>query len=128
MITMTQFEQEFTKIKPSLLQLLAALTNLVNSIGEHKTEIIVNTKNVNTPAQVEQENKMYTEAELSKALGISAFTVRRWRLGYSLPVIKVGGRFFYKMDSVNEWLKANEKSGHKAEEPHEIGVIRRIRV
>ena len=70
---------------------------------------------------------LLTEVDLAKKLGLSAWTVRRWRLSEGLPVIKLGGRFFYREDAVQSWLASRETSRAAIDEPEEIGVIREIR-
>ena len=72
--------------------------------------------------------KLYTEAELAEALEVSQWTIRRWRLAEGLPVCKIGGRFMYRMDSVERWLAENETAGASDNEPGEAGVIRAINV
>ena len=95
---MTQFEQELTKIKPSLLQLLAALTNLVNSIGEQKAEIKVST-NIDAYREKEPDNKLYkalnekaffTVKEFMSLTGCSRSTAYKQVNLNEIPVVRVG--------------------------------------
>ena len=72
-------------------------------------------------------NKLFTEAELATELGISSWTVRRWRLNESLPVCKIAGRFMYRMESVISWLESLETKGAADEESGETGEIRAIK-
>ena len=67
-----------------------------------------------------------TEAELADSLGLSPWTVRRWRLSEGLPVIQVGRRYRYKRDSVLKWLESRESNRAVAEDASETGVIRRV--
>ena len=71
-------------------------------------------------------NKLFTEAELATELGISSWTVRRWRLNEGLPVCKISGRFMYRLDSVIKWLESFETQGAVDDECGETGVIRAI--
>ena len=72
--------------------------------------------------------KLFTEAELAAEWGVSQWTVRRWRLSEGLPVCKLGGRFFYRLEAVTDWLKGFETAGAAdVEEEIEIGVIRPIK-
>ena len=72
-------------------------------------------------------NKLFTEAELATELGISSWTVRRWRLNESLPVCKIAGRFMYRMESVISWLESLETKGAADDECDEVGIIRAIK-
>ena len=71
-------------------------------------------------------SKLYTEGELAEMLGLSQWTIRRFRLNEGLPVVKVSGRFFYRMESVERWLAENETAGAADNEPGETGTIRAI--
>ena len=70
--------------------------------------------------------KLYTESELAEMLGLSQWTIRRFRLNEGLPVVTVAGRFFYRMESVERWLAENETAGAGDEESCETGTIRAI--
>ncbi len=72
------------------------------------------------------EKTLFTEAELADSLGLSAWTVRRWRLSEGLPVIQLGRRFLYRREAVLEWLKAKETAGAAVDDPGEFGIVRRI--
>ena len=71
-------------------------------------------------------NKLFTEAELAAELGISSWTVRRWRINEGLPVCHISGRFMYRLDSVIKWLESFETQGAVDDECGETGVIRAI--
>jgi len=71
--------------------------------------------------------KYQTGAETAKYYGISEWTLRRWRLQEGCPVLKIGGRFVFNIDSVESWLASREISGPPAEETDQVGVIREIR-
>lgn len=49
-----------------------------------------------------------TETELAETLHLSKWTVRKWRLAGGLPHIKIGRRIFYRLKSVEEWLREQE--------------------
>ena len=49
-----------------------------------------------------------TEIELAETLHLSKWTVRKWRLAGGLPHIKIGRRIFYRLQSVEEWLREQE--------------------
>lgn len=70
--------------------------------------------------------KLCTEAKTAEVLEVSTWTIRRWRLSEGLPVVKIGGRFFYRLDAVLEWLKSKETAGSADDEPGETGTIRAI--
>lgn len=70
--------------------------------------------------------KLLVESELAVALGVSQWTVRRWRLAEGLPVCKIGGRFLYRWESVSDWLASRETAGAADIDPGESGVIRAI--
>ena len=72
-------------------------------------------------------NKLFTEAELATELGISSWTVRRWRINEGLPVCKIAGRFMYRLDSVIKWLESFETQGAVDDECDEVGIIRAIK-
>ena len=67
-----------------------------------------------------------TEAELADSLGLSSWTVRRWRLSEGLPVIQVGRRYLYRREAVLSWLASRETAGAVTEDASETGVIRRV--
>lgn len=74
-------------------------------------------------------SKLLTENELAAEWGLSPWTVRRWRLSEGLPVCKVSGRFFYRLEAVTDWLKGFEttKGAADTEEEIVVGRIRQIR-
>ena len=57
------------------------------------------------------DKALLTESELAASLGISPWTIRRFRLNEGLPVIAISGRFFYRLESVLRWLASREQSG-----------------
>lgn len=67
------------------------------------------------------------DAGTATAKGLSAWTIRRWRLTEGLPHIWIGGRVFYNLDSVDAWLASRETSGTATDEPEAVGVIREIK-
>lgn len=54
-------------------------------------------------------SKYVTEKDLSTIMNKSQWTIRRYRLQCGMPYIQVGGRFYYSIDDVNEWLASNTK-------------------
>lgn len=79
------------------------------------------------PLENPYAKKLFSEADLAVELGVSPWSIRLWRLRENLPVCSVGGRFYYRIESVNAWLESHETAGAAAEEPEEFGVIRAIR-
>lgn len=73
------------------------------------------------------KKSLMTEAELAAYLGLSAWTIRRFRLNEGMPVIAIAGRFFYRLESVQNWLASRETSGPATAGGEEPGVIRAIR-
>lgn len=72
-------------------------------------------------------SKILTEKELAAELGLSPWTVRGMRLKEACPHFTVGGRIFYRKESVLEWITAKERSQQYAERgPAQIGKLRRI--
>lgn len=53
--------------------------------------------------------KIFTERELAKELGVSPWTVRRWRIIAKLPYFRTAGRIFYRMESVLCWMAKEEE-------------------
>ncbi len=49
-----------------------------------------------------------TERELAAELGLSPWTIRRWRLEAGLPHIQIGRRILYNFASVSQWLQGRE--------------------
>ncbi len=47
-------------------------------------------------------------AELAKRLGVDPSTLDCWRKRWGLPTFKVGGRRYYRLTAVNEWLRKQE--------------------
>ena len=74
----------------------------------------------------ELQKTVLTESELADSLGLSAWTVRRWRLSEGLPVIQIGRRFLYRRDAVLAWLESMETAGAADDVPGEVGSIRRV--
>lgn len=70
-------------------------------------------------------NKVLTDKEIAKELGLSPWTIRKWRLEGGMPFFQVGHRIFYRYDSVMDWLDEQEKG--KPEGPKQYGQIRQIK-
>lgn len=54
-------------------------------------------------------HQILTEKELAAELGISYWTVRRWRVKEGLPNITLGSRILYRLDTVLAWLDEQEQ-------------------
>ena len=70
---------------------------------------------------------LLNEIEIAEELNVSPWTISRWRKANGMPTMKIGGRYFYKMDAVNAWLDSFETNGAEESEPDEVGVIRPIK-
>ena len=73
------------------------------------------------------DNALMTEKQLAELWNLSEWTVSRWRKANGMPKIKVGGRYFYRLDAVNAWLDSFETNGVEEPEPDEVGVIRPVK-
>ena len=73
------------------------------------------------------EKAVLTETELSDLLGLSPWTIRRWRLNEGLPHIQIGNRFLYRQEAVFAWLESKETRSAASDDSDEVGVIRRIK-
>lgn len=51
---------------------------------------------------------LLTESELANTLGISIWTIRRWRKTQGLPHLGIARRFFYRLPSVYKWMSQQE--------------------
>ena len=71
--------------------------------------------------------KVFTEKELAAKLGLSAWAIRRWRLSEGLPVIRIGGRFLYRLESVEAWLIAREMNCISIADHQQVGIIREVK-
>lgn len=59
--------------------------------------------------------KVYTESQLAAEFGISAWTVRRWRIKGALPHFRTAGRIFYRLEAVENWMsQQEEQNAHQA--------------
>ena len=59
--------------------------------------------------------KVYTESQLAAEFGISAWTVRRWRIKGALPHFRTAGRIFYRLEAVEKWMALQEEqNAHQA--------------
>ena len=54
--------------------------------------------------------KILTEKELAERLGLSPWTIRKWRLQGGLPHIQVGRRIFYRLEAVEAWMDGLERT------------------
>ncbi len=72
------------------------------------------------------DNRVLTEKQLAEYLGVSFWTVRRWRLQDENPLPTVGtGRILYRLKSVEAWMEESEqrnafsgqKHKHKKNDP-----------
>jgi len=54
------------------------------------------------------KNKLLTEPEAAVYLGLSNWTVRKWRIEGKLPAIKIGWRSIrYRLTDLEQFLKRN---------------------
>jgi hypothetical protein len=87
---------------------IGKLSNILRGVKtDYKTLETVDAKKMVT-APPSDDDKLFTEKEVAKALNISIWTVRRWRLKANLPYIGDGRRYFYRLSSVRSWIKAQE--------------------
>lgn len=49
-----------------------------------------------------------SEKELADLLDISPWTVRGWRIKSGLPHFRIGSRVFYRLESVERWIREDE--------------------
>jgi len=77
--------------------------------------------------EIQNPFKLLDGKSLAEVLGSSAWTIDRWRKSEGLLVVKVGGRFYFRLEAVNAWLLARESTGATDDEPEEPGVIRAVR-
>lgn len=54
--------------------------------------------------------KVLTERELAESLGLSPWTIRKWRLQGGLPHLQVGRRVFYRLQAVEDWMCDMERT------------------
>jgi hypothetical protein len=52
---------------------------------------------------------IYSEKDLAKALRVSQWTIRLWRLQAGLPHFRTAGRIFYRLEAVVQWMCDEEK-------------------
>jgi len=69
-------------------------------------------------------NRVLSERELAKNLGLSYWTVRGFRLNKNMPYIATAGRIFYRWDTVQSWFDLQEAESQV--QPESQGQIRRI--
>lgn len=53
--------------------------------------------------------KIHSEREIADILGVSQWTVRLWRFKAGLPHFRTAGRIFYRLESVLQWMKEEER-------------------
>ena len=51
---------------------------------------------------------LLTEIALAKTLNLSKLTIRRWRRREKIPFIRIGHRYYYRLDAVVQWIKEKE--------------------
>ena len=51
---------------------------------------------------------LLTEAALAEELNVQKAAIRRWRLLEKLPFLKMGRRYYYRLEAVVQWLKEKE--------------------
>ena len=77
------------------------------------------------PNQLAQVNRIYSEKELAKELGLSYWTVRKFRLELGMPHFRTEKRVFYRLDPVLKWIDAKEQSSRC--EPETTEQYRKLR-
>ena len=77
------------------------------------------TKNITKPTI-----DILTEKELAARINRSYWTIRRWRQKEGLPHIYIGKRLYYRMEDVEEWIRALDKvsDGPTPDAPHFVNV------
>jgi len=55
------------------------------------------------------KTKVYSEKEIACELSVSPWTIRLWRLQAGLPYFRTVGRVFYRLESVMQWMDAEER-------------------
>ena len=53
-------------------------------------------------------DRLLSEKELSRLLGLTVFMVRKMRIKLGMPFIRAGTRIFYREQSVRRWLSQQE--------------------
>lgn len=80
--------------------------------------------------KTDMDSRVLSERELADELGISFWTVRNLRLKLGLPHFRTSRRIFYRLDTVQEWMSAQEKrSSNKFVESETTGygTLRQVR-
>lgn len=71
-------------------------------------------------------HQFLTEKELAAELGLSHWTVRRWRVKEGLPNITLGSRILYRLDTVLAWLDEQEQESvpeHQTSETRSVNAL-----
>ena len=79
-------------------------------------------------SEIQNPYKLIDRKALAEVLNLSPFTIDLWRKREGLPVAKIGGRYLFRLESVNQWLQSRESTGAADDEPEETGVIRQVRL
>ncbi len=62
----------------------------------------------------ETANRVFTEKELAKYLGVSYWTIRDWRLQEDDPLPTLGtGKILYRLKTVEAWMARSEERNAK---------------
>ena len=73
-------------------------------------------------------DELFVEAQAEENGFKSSWFLRRLRLSEGLPHIRLGGRIYYRRESIKAWLDQREKGSVPAiTEPETTGTIREIR-
>ncbi len=76
------------------------------------------------------DSRVLSEKELAYELGLSSWSVRSLRLKLGLPHFRTSRRIFYRLDTVQAWMAAQEEqSSHKfvKSEIIEYGTLRKVK-
>ena len=78
--------------------------------------------------EIQNSYKLLDGKTLAPILNVSPWTIDNWRKSEGLITVKVGGRFYYRLEAVQSWLAARETSSVAGDaEPEEFGTIRAVR-
>lgn len=80
--------------------------------------------------KTDMDSRVLSERELADELGISFWTVRNLRLKLGLPHFRTSWRIFYRLDTVKDWMAAQEeRSSNKFVESETTGygTLRQVR-
>lgn len=77
--------------------------------------------------KTDMDSRVLSEKELADELGISPWTVRSLRLKLGLPHFRTSRRIFYRLDTVQTWMTAQEEQSSNKFTESEIGEYGKLR-